>query len=93
MYQTCISYYDLVHKPTQLMIEQENLQNVTLNHRRNIKLTFVPINQSRVGLSRIVNRLQSVSKMLDKKWLNLSKESFKLKCKMSIVQTQLQLMT
>jgi hypothetical protein len=81
-----------VHNPTQLIIDQENLQNVTLNDRRNIKLTFVRINQPQVGLNRIVNRLRSVTKMLEKKWLDLSRESFILKCKMSIVQTQLQLM-
>jgi hypothetical protein len=74
------------------MNEQENLQNVTLNDRRNIKLTFVGMNQSRMGLNRMVNRLQSVKKMLDKKRLDLSRDSFKLKCKMSIVQTQIQLM-
>ncbi len=81
-----------MHNPTQLIIDQENLQNVTLNDRRNIKLTFVRINQPQVGLNRIVNRLRSVTKMLEKKWLDLSRESFILKCKMSIVQTQLQLM-
>ena len=90
MYQTCINYYDLLHNTTQLMIEQEKLQHVTLNDRRNMQQTFVRINNSRAGLNNIVNRLRSITNMLDKNWLNLSRDNFKLKCKKFIVQTQLQ---
>ena len=57
LYQMCINYYDLLHNPMQLMIEQENLQYVTLNDRRNVKVTFVQTNQSRAGLNNITNRL------------------------------------
>ncbi len=57
LYQTCINYYDLLHNPMQLMIDQENLQYVTLNDRRNVKVTFVQTNQSHAGLNNITNRL------------------------------------
>ncbi len=73
LYQTCINYYDLLHNPMQLMIEQENLHYVTLNDRRNIKVTFVRTNQSRVGLNNITNRLRTVTNMLNKSWLDLSR--------------------
>ena len=44
LYQTCINYYDLLHSQAQLEVEENNLQNVTLNDRRNKMLTFVRIN-------------------------------------------------
>ena len=93
LYQTCINYYDLVHSPLQLMIEQENLQHVTLNDRRNIKVTFVRTNQSRAGLNNITNRLRTISNMFNKDWLALSRETFKLECKKNIIQTRLQLLS
>ena len=75
------------------MIEQENLQHVTLNDRRNIKVTFVRTNQSRAGLNNITNRLRTISNMLNKNWLNLARETFKLECKKNIIQTRLQLLS
>jgi hypothetical protein len=77
----------------QLMIEQENLQYVTLNDRRNVKATFVRTNQSHAGLNNITNRLRTVTNMLHKSWLDLSRETFKLKCKKFIIQTQLLLLS
>ena len=89
LYQTSVNYYDLLHNATQLQSEQENLHLVTLNDRRNTKQTFVRINESRVGLNNITNRLRSISNMLDKTWSGLSRENFKLMCKKSVVQAQL----
>ena len=89
LYQTSINYFDLLHNPTLLLNEQENMQQVTLNDRRNIKQTFVRVNQSRAGLNNITNRLRSISNMLEKRWLNLSRENFMLLCKKHIVQTRL----
>ena len=57
LYQTSINYFDLLHNPTLLLIEQENMQQVTLNDRRNIKQTFVQVNQFCAGLNNITNRL------------------------------------
>ena len=74
------------------MIEQGNLQSVTLNNRRNTKLTFVRINQSRAGLNNIVNRLRSVTNMMNKNWLHLSRDVFKSLCKQHIIQSQLLLL-
>ncbi len=91
LYQTCINNYDLINNQFQLVIEKDNLQNVTLNNRRNTKLTFVPINKSRAGLNNIVNRLRLVTNMMNKSWLHLSMDSFKSMCKKHIIQSQLQL--
>jgi len=38
IYQTCIDYYDLIHSQFQLVLEKDNLQNVTLIDCRNICL-------------------------------------------------------
>jgi hypothetical protein len=92
LYQTCINYYDLIHGQFQLVIEQGNLQSVTLNNRRNTKLTFVRINQSCAGLNNIINRLPSVTKMMNKNWLHLSRDVFKSLCKQHIIQSQLLLL-
>ena len=92
LYQMCINYYDLIHSQFQLVIEKDNLQSVTLNNRRNTKLTFVRINQSRAGLNNIVNRLRSVTNMMNKNWLHLSRDVFKSLCKQHIIQSQLLLL-
>jgi hypothetical protein len=92
LYQTCINYYDLLHSQAQLEVEENNLQNVTLNNRRNRMLTFVRINRSRAGLNSIANRLRSVTNMLDKNWIHLSRDIFKSTCKKYIIQSQLRLL-
>jgi len=89
LYQTCINYYDLIHSPFQLVIEKGNLQSVMLNNCRNTKLTFVWINQSHAGLNNIVNRLRSVTNMINKNWLQLSRDVFKSRCIQHIIQSQL----
>jgi hypothetical protein len=85
----CINYYNVIHSQFQLVIEKGNLQNVMLNNRRNTKLTFVRINQSRAGLNNIVNRLRLVTNMMNKNWLHLSRDVFKSLCKQHIIQSQL----
>jgi hypothetical protein len=92
LYQTCVNYYILQHSQAHLEVEDINLQNVTLNDRRNKMLTFVRVNRSRAGLNNITNRLCSVTNMLDKTWINLSRDIFKSTCKKHIIQSQLQLL-
>jgi hypothetical protein len=92
IYQTCNNYYDLIHSLFQLVIEKDNLQNVTLDDSRSTKLTFVRINKSRAGLNNIVNRLCSITNMMNKNWLHLSRDVFKSMCKNHIIQSQLQLL-
>jgi hypothetical protein len=65
LYKMCTNYYDLIHGQFHLIIGKDNLQNVTLNNRRNTKLTFVQINESCAGLNNIVNRLHSVTNMIN----------------------------
>jgi hypothetical protein len=44
-----------------LTIDQENLQIVTLNELRNVKVTFFLTIQSRAGLNNITNRLGAIT--------------------------------
>ena len=84
MHQTAINLYTTLkdHSPNVLA-------TVTLNDRRNERLTFVRNNHFKVGLNLVANRLRSVSNVIDKKWLDLSMETFKLKCKIRIIQDSL----
>lgn len=84
LYQTAINLY-ITHKDP----SPNALATVTLNDRRNERLTFVRNNRFKVGLNLIANRLRSVSNVVDKKWLDLNLETYKLKCKMRIIQDSL----
>ena len=68
------------------------LKNVVLNDRRNVFFSFVRANYYKVGLNNISNRLRSVSNFIEKEWLKMSKESFKMKCKINVIQVQLSLL-
>jgi hypothetical protein len=45
----------------------EEIQSVTLNDRRNTRLSFVKENKYKVGLNLVKNRLHSVTNVVDKK--------------------------
>ena len=63
----------------------------TLTDSRNKKIVFTTTNVCRIGLNNPCNRLRSVSNMIEKGWLELGKESFKLKAKIHIIQNGLEL--
>jgi hypothetical protein len=65
------------------------IQSVTLNDRRNNRLSFVKENKYKVGLNLVKNRLHSVTNIVDKKWIDLSLERYKLECKKRIIQNSL----
>ena len=67
----------------------QEIQSVTLNDRRNVRLSFVKENKYKVGLNLVKNRLHSITNVVDKKWMDLSLESYKLECKKRIIQNSL----
>jgi len=69
--------------------EELAVQSNIVNDRRNKYLTFVCSNNYRQGLNSISNRLRSISNMIEKSWPTLALETFKLKCKISIIQAGL----
>ncbi len=56
---------------------------------RNVRLSFVKENKYKVGLNLVNNRLNSITNVVDKKWIDLSLESYKLECKKRIIQNSL----
>ena len=84
LYQTAVNLYTASKSPS-----SNELVTVTLNDRRNERLTFVRNNRFKVGLNLVANRLRSVSNVIDKKWLSLNMETFKLRCKIRIIQDSL----
>jgi hypothetical protein len=73
-------------------ISPEEVQSVTLNNRRNTRLSFVKTNNYKVGLNLVKDRLLSVTNIVDKKWIDLSLESYKLECKKCVIQSSLLLL-
>jgi len=66
---------------------------ITTKRRRNgilwdIKIVF---RTNKIGLNIPSNQFRSVSDMIEKEWLSIEKESFKLKAKIHIIQNGLQL--
>ncbi len=92
LYQTSLYYYDIVNKLHNDTEEAIAVQSNTVNDRRNKYLTFVCSNNYRQGLNSISNRLRSVSNMIEKSWPTLAHETFKLKCKINIIQAGLLLL-
>jgi len=79
-YTTAVLFYDLFHNelPYDDFI---GLFNVICNDDRNPNFVFVRSNAKTSGLNCIINRLRLVSNKIEKSWLNLSRDSFKVKCK------------
>jgi len=89
-YLTCILYFDMMRNEL-LLPEVESVMANTLTDRRNKKIVFTTANVYRIGLNNPCNRLRSVSNMIEKDWLKLGKDSFKLKAKIHIIQNGLEL--
>lgn len=90
LYQTAVNLYQMVNDEN---VEFTNsLQTVQLTDRRNIRMSFVRNNKFKVGLNLLCNRLRSITNVIDKEWLNMNKKSFKLRCKMRIIQNSLESM-
>ena len=88
LYQTSANLFNCKNK-SHLPIA-EHLNNITLNDRRNLRLTFVRQNHFKVGLNCVENRMRSISNVIDKAWLGLSEENFKLQSKICVIQNSLE---
>ena len=71
--------------------EKEFVTANTLAARRNKNIIFTANNKCKIGLNTPSNRLRSISNMIEKEWLKIEKESFKLRAKIHIIQNGLQL--
>jgi hypothetical protein len=87
LYQTSLNFY-FAHKNVPTNYPQE-LETVVLNERINERFTFVRNNRFKVGLNLLKKRLRSVTNVIDKSWIDLNVEFFKLQCKIRIIQNSL----
>ena len=87
LYQTSLNFY-FAHKNVPNNYPRE-LETVVLNERRNERFTFVRNNRFKVGLNLLKNRLRSITNIVDKSWIDLNVESFKLRSKIRIIQNSL----
>ena len=74
-----------------MLAEIESVTSNTLNDCRNKKIVFTTNNNCKIGLNIPSNRLRSVSNLIEKEWLELSKDTFKLNVKIHIIQDGLSL--
>ena len=88
LYQTSVNLFNCKNKSPFPIVE--HLNNITLTDRRNQRLTFVRQNRFKVGLNCVENRMRSISNVIDKAWLNLSEKSYKLQCKIRVIQNSLE---
>jgi hypothetical protein len=86
LYQSAVNLYHISHAPFNI----HDMENAVLTNRRNVRLSFVRCNRYRVGLNIVKNRMRSITSMIDKEWLNLSLDLYKLKCKIRIIQSSLE---
>ena len=63
----------------------------TLTDRRNRKFVFITSNNCKIDLNIPSNRFRSVSNMIEKEWMDIEKDSFKLRAKINIIQKGLEL--
>jgi len=87
---TSVLYFDILQDCFMLQEREFVLAN-TLRYCRNKKIVFTTNNSCKIGLNIPSNRFRSVSDMIEKEWLSIEKESFKLKAKIHIIQNGLQL--
>ena len=87
-YLTCINYYDVLTSQAPRIVFN-NVQAVTTREERNPSLTFVAINQIKCGLNLLHNRFRSVTGIIRKNWVPLSRQVFKLKCKENVINSML----
>ena len=90
-YITAVSIYDLVKTETP---EDDwiNLQFNIQTDRRNERLTFQTSNAFRCGLNRLSNRFKSVTKEINKEWINQTRDIYKTKCKKRFITDRLLLL-
>ena len=90
-YTTAISLYDLI-KNERPEDEWINLQFNIKNDQRNTKLTFHVNKRLKCGLNCLSNRFKSITNEIDKQWLDLTRDVFKMKCKKRLIIEKLLLL-
>jgi hypothetical protein len=83
-YELAISLYDL-NATKQPSSDWQLLQLNTLQNRRSTKLHFTSTNKLRCGLNILPNRFKTITNRIDANWLNLTKETYKQKCKKEFI--------
>ena len=87
-YELAISLYDL--NVTKLPLSDWQLLQInTLQNRRSTKLHFTATNKLRCGLNILPNRFKTITNRIDANWLNLTKETYKQKCKKEFITSPL----
>ena len=87
-YTTAVSLYDLI----KMEIPEEdwiNLQFNIQNDRRNTKLTFQTNNNYKCGLNCLSNRFKSITNEIEKEWIDLTRDAFKMRCKKRLITDRL----
>jgi hypothetical protein len=87
-YELAISLYDLSLSKLPSS-DWQTLQKNTLQNRRSVKLHFTSTNKLRCGLNVLPNRLKTITNRIDANWLELSKETYKQKCKKEFITAPL----
>jgi hypothetical protein len=87
-YELAISLYDL-NATKQPSSDWQLLQLNTLQNRRSTKLHFTSTNKLRCGLNILPNRFKTITNRIDANWLNLTKETYKQKCKKEFITAPL----
>ena len=86
LYRHAITMYKLVNN---VICEDEFVQlNFQLyDNVRNTKMTFIKIQRFDVGKNILLNRFHDLNNLIEKQWLTMSLETYKIKCKALFLQT------
>jgi len=87
-YQIALLLYDLM-KTNEPDLDFANLHFVCNNEERNENFTFTTNNNTKVGLNCISNRFRTINNAVKKSWLNCERNSFKVKCKETLINNVL----
>ena len=80
----------VMHKLFNIIICENELLHLNFqlcDNDRNRKLTFIKNQRYDVGKNILLNRFADLNNMIDKGWLNLSLETYKVKCKFLFLGT------
>ena len=83
-YSNAVQLYNVINSKKPKILYQ-NLQNNFFHNKRTDRFGFNPTNLHKIGLNKFQNRLKEITTHLSFKDLNLSKETFKLKCKREFI--------
>ena len=76
----------MLHKNKIYNVETNNSDWIDLHHQQNFndsisKVHIVDHSNSKVGKNLLINRLGVINDLIEYDWLNISKNVFKMKCK------------